>query len=344
VNQLHRRGPRIDAFTHLAPPVFRDRVLGLNGSNDDLETWTSIPGISDVGLRLEMMNRAGIDRQVVCTPSPPVDEMFDTATAQELARQANDEVAEIVRTHPDRFIGTATLSLRDPTWAAIELRRAVEDLGLRGCLLYTSVNGRPIDSDGFCPLYEALEGLDVPAWLHPERSSRQPDYAGEDGSKYGFFLVFGWPYETTIAMARLVFSGTMQHHPKLKVIAHHAGAMIPRLANRIRSHYQDLPRVHRPEGLELPPIEYFRRFYVDTVTQGSVSALMGALEVFGSDRMVFASDFPFGTNGGEDFIAAEQEALTLMPIDADEKRGVWGETILALCGLPNEDLPARGSA
>jgi predicted TIM-barrel fold metal-dependent hydrolase len=309
-------------------------VIERSSFRGDLENWTSIPALTDPEIRLQLMDECGIDKQVLVTPSPPLDEHFDERTAQDLARLANDEMAGIVQRFPDRFIGTATLSLADPGWAADELKRAVEDLGFRGAQIYSSVRGRAIDGPEFDSLYSAFEALDVPAWLHPERSSRSADYAGEEGSKYGLFLVFGWPYETTIAMARLVLSGTMQRHPRLKMIAHHAGAMVPRLANRIRTHYRNLPRVEGPEDLELAPIEYFKRFWVDTVTQGSPSALMCALEVFGAERMLFATDMPFGTNGGKDFITDEMRALDLLPISDSEKEAIWGANLLSLCGLP----------
>jgi aminocarboxymuconate-semialdehyde decarboxylase len=109
--------------------------------------------------------------------------------------------------------------------------------------------------------------------------------------------------------------------------------MVPRLATRIRSHYQNLPRVDGPDDLELAPIEYFKRFWVDTVTQGSTSALMAAREVFGSDHMVFATDMPFGTNGGKDFMVAEMRALNSIPVSEAEKQAIWGANLLKLCGL-----------
>jgi aminocarboxymuconate-semialdehyde decarboxylase len=327
----------------MAPPAFRERVLELSGSDADLANWQRIPAIGDITARIDIMDEVGIDAQVICTPSPPVDEKFEQHVAQDLARTVNDEVAAIVADHPGRFIATATLSLSDPAWAAEELTRAVEELNLRGCQLYTSVNGSPIDGPEFRPLYDALEALDVPAWLHPERSSSQADYPTEDHSRYGLFLVFGWPYETTIAMARLVFSGTMQQHPRLKIIAHHAGAMIPRMANRIRSHYQNLPRVDGPEGLELPAIDYFKRFWVDTVTQGSTTALMSAHEMFGADRMLFASDFPFGTNGGRDFIVTEMDAVAAMPVPENEKERIWARNLLTVCGIEDAEPAARPS-
>lgn len=339
-----RTAVKIDGFTHIAPPGFCERVLRDRNDDKDFANWQLIPAMSDVPLRIAIMDEAGVDAQVLCTPSPPLDEKFEPHAAQDLARAVNDEIAEIVSNHPSRFIGTATLSLADPEWAAEELRRCVQELGLRGCQLYTSVRGQPLDRPEWRPIYDALEQLDVAAWLHPERSQRIPDYPGEEGSRYGLFLVFGWPYETTIAMARLVFSGTMQRHPRLKIIAHHAGAMVPRMANRIRTHYQNLPRVDGPTGLELPPIEYFKRFWVDTVTQGSESALMSARELFGGEHMVFASDFPFGTNGGRDFITSEMSAIAALAVDEEERQAIWSRNLLELCGISEQDLVTRSSA
>jgi predicted TIM-barrel fold metal-dependent hydrolase len=334
---------KIDGYTHIAPPRFRARILDRHPGDADFANWHAIPAMSDVPLRIALMDEAGLAAQVLCTPSPPLDEKFDEREAQALSRAVNDEMAKVVLAHPGRFIGTATLALTDPVWAAEELRRCVTELGLRGCQLYTSVRGAPLDRPELEPVYDALEELDVPAWLHPERSSCVPDYPGEDGSRYGLFLVFGWPYETTIAMARLVFSGTMQRHPRLKVIAHHAGAMIPRMANRIRTHYQNLPRVDGADGLEQPPIEYFKRFWVDTVTQGSVTAIMAAREVFGPHQMMFASDFPFGTNGGRDFIADEMSAIEELPIADEERRAIWSQNLLSACGIAAQELTPEPS-
>jgi predicted TIM-barrel fold metal-dependent hydrolase len=290
--------------------------------------------MTDVAARLDLMDELGVDMQVLCTPSPPLDEHFEPQAARDLALIANDGMAEIVHAHPGRFIGTATLPLANPGWAEAELTRAVQELSLRGGLLYSSVNGTAIDGPGLEPLYSAAEALDVPLWLHPERARSRPDYDGEEGSRYGLFLVFGWPYETTLAMARLVLSGTMQRHPRLKVIAHHAGAFVPRLANRIRTHYRNLPRVAGPSDLELPVIEYFKRFWVDTVTQGSVPSLRAAYDLYGADRLLFASDMPFGAAHGREFMEIEMRALEDLDAPDADKELVWARNVLDLCRIP----------
>jgi aminocarboxymuconate-semialdehyde decarboxylase len=235
-----------------------------------------------------------------------------------------------VRDHPGRFIGVATIPLLDPETGAAETERAIRQLGLGGVLMYTSHRGMPIDRPELEAYYGLVEELGVPIWLHPERSALQPDYASEDRSRYGMFLIFGWPYETTLAVARLVLSGVMERHPRLKVVAHHAGAMIPRLATRIGTHYNDQPRIELPD-LSLPVTEYLKRFYVDTVTQGSVSALEGAREVFGADRMLFASDMPFGGDNGRNFIRLETAAVEGMDLGEEERERIWSGNLASIC-------------
>jgi predicted TIM-barrel fold metal-dependent hydrolase len=325
---------KVDSFTNFLPTVMRDAVLARAASVDDFENWLTVPPMTDVRARLEMMDEWGIDMQVLSTPSPPLDEIFERDEARDLARVTNDGMAAVVNTHPRRFIGTATLPLGDPEWGAEELTRAVVELGLRGGLLYSSVRGRAIDGPEFELLYATAEELDVPLWLHPERSSARPDYEGEERSRFGLFLVFGWPYETTLAMSRLVLSGVMQRHPRLKVIAHHAGAMIPRLANRIGTHYRNLPRVAGPADLDLPVIEYFKRFWVDTVTQGSVLSLQAAYELYGPDKLLFASDMPFGAGHGREFIQLETKALDELDAPDTDKARMWSSNALELCGVP----------
>jgi predicted TIM-barrel fold metal-dependent hydrolase len=321
---------RIDAFTHFAPPRWRDEVLRHAGSAAaSFENWTAVEAMTDLRVRLAIMDEFAIDAQVLCTPSPPLDEVFSGARAAELARRANDATAELVSRHGDRFITVATISMTDLDAAADETERAVRELGMKGVLLYTSHRGKPLDRPELEDYYSLLEELDAPVWLHPERSHAQPDYTGEDSSRFGIFLVFRWPYETTVAMARLVLSGVLERHPRLHVVVHHAGAFIPRLINRIGTHYANQPRIESPT-LSLPVAEYFRRFHVDTVTQGSTAALAAAADVFGVDRLLFATDFPFGGDNGRIFIRHEMRAVESLRLDPDEANSVWGGNLMAL--------------
>jgi aminocarboxymuconate-semialdehyde decarboxylase len=147
--------------------------------------------------------------------------------------------------------------------------------------------------------------------------------------------VLGWPYETSLAMARLVLSGVMERHPELDIIVHHAGAMIPFFSTRIASRYperEDLGRIDKPV-LQGPVMDGFRRFYVDTALHGPVSALMSALDFSGADHILMGTDTPFGPSGGHDFCRWGSTVIDEMPISDREKEMIRAENARALCRI-----------
>lgn len=321
-------GVKIDAFTHFVPPDFRDVVVKeLGESRAEFGNWTSLQPLVDIVPRLEVMDAFDIDVQVLCMPPPPLEFFFDQAAVQDLQRRANDSLAEVVREHPSRFLGVATATLLDPEAAATELERCVTELGLKGVMVYASSQATPLDAPELDDFYDVVETLEVPIWIHPERSRSRPDYERETESRYGLYLVFGWPYESSIAMARVVIGGVFERHPRLKVITHHAGAMIPPLAKRIALHYPDdekLPRVDVPSGTA-GVLDRFRTFYADTVATGSTTSLLSSLEFFGAERMIFASDYPFGPRSGRRFVEEAVGLVESLPIAEEEKSAIWGK-------------------
>lgn len=328
---------RIDAFAHAVPFPARTAMLDEFGELPrDLAQWEVLTTLFDVDKRLAIMDQAGIDLQVLTIASPPFEAVLGDEPAKRLAVLTNDSMATLVAGHPDRFQGVATIPLIDIDWAIDELHRSVRDLGLLGVLLYTSVRGQPLDTPVFDNFYTAVEELDVPIWLHPERPQRQPDYPGEERSHYGIYLVLGWPYETSVAITRMVASGLMNRHPRLKVIVHHAGAMLPFFARRFESHYPadaEVTRIEAPVDRDTPILDQFRRFYVDTVTQGSVSALMNSYELFGPERMLLGSDMPFGPNLGDDFARAAVTSVDGLPIPPDQRDRISHQNALHVCKI-----------
>ena len=320
---------RIDAFAHALPPELRGTVLDrVKRPSVALRNWLSLTTLYDVDLRMRLMDEYQIDLQIVTPPSPPLETLFAGTELQEMVRLANETMSAMVDKNADRLRGVATVPLDDVDWAIEETRRCVTQLGLLGVLVYANPDVPPLDRPELEPFYRAVEDLDVPLWLHPERAKSRPDYVGEDQSRYGLHMILGWPYETSVAMARLAFTGVLRRHPRLKVIAHHAGAMVPFFANRIEMHFKP------PEGSELDGsiLDDFRRFYVDTVTWGSVSALMNSHELFGAGRMIFATDAPFGPDMGHSFVDSITRAVGSMPISEHERVGLWRENIVKLCG------------
>ena len=195
--------------------------------------------------------------------------------------------------------------------------RAIKELNLKGVQLFTPAGGKPLDSPEFLPLYEKMTGYDLPVWIHPARGRHIPDYRDEDHSRYYIYQMFGWPYETTAAMVRLVFSGILEKYPNLKFITHHCGAMVPYFYERITVG-QDYAELHLnakwKRALSRPPIDYFRMFYGDTALNGNSAALMCGYEFFGAEHIVFATDFPYDDEEGDRFtrqVIGSVEAMTV---------------------------------
>ena len=161
--------------------------------------------------------------------------------------------------------------MNNPEAAVKEIERAIKKLGAVGMQIYTNVNGRPLDEPDFLPIFEKMAELDAPIWVHPARGARFPDYQTEKKSKYEMWWVFGWPYETSIFMARIIFAGYFDRFPNLKIITHHLGGMVPYFSGRTgpgldqlgaRTEEEDLTVYLR--RLKKRPQEYFKMFYADT--------------------------------------------------------------------------------
>lgn len=294
--------PVLDAFTHIFPERY---FVGMTNASANLgslaDRFRAIPPLFDLGARFRQMDGVGEDyQQIISLPNPPIEEMAEGAVATQLARIANDAMAELCESHPDRFPGfIAALNLRDVNSAVSEAHRAMRDLGARGVQIFTNVAGRPLDDPRYAPVFAALAEHDLPIWLHPARTSAMTDYASEPRSRYEMWWCFGWPYETSVAMARLVFSGLLDRHPALKIITHHCGGMIPYYDGRIGAGMAFLGRRDPDEdyskvlpSLKRPHLDYFRDFYGDTAMFGGRAGLKAGLDFFGVDHIVFATDAP----------------------------------------------------
>ncbi len=294
---------KIDIYTHVLPPKYKEILFKyvdrFTGERVFLEKKTAL---SDFEARLRILEEHENMVQVLSVTLPPIEEVVDSKEAVEMTRIANDEMAEWVVRYPQRCIAAiANLPLNNPDAAVREAERAVKELGFKGVQIYTSVQGKPLSSEELIPLYEVMHGFDLPIWIHPARRSNVPDYPTEEGSFHQIFSIFGWPYETSAAMTRLVFSGIFERFPGIKFITHHGGAMIPFFAGRIFALYNnglERLRLERFPGLTKHPIEYFKMFYTDTVLNGNSAALLCTYTFFGEDHLLFGSDMPFGIQNG----------------------------------------------
>ncbi len=329
---------KVDAYAHVAPIKYLEALQKI-APEDSTRKIGPTPPLYNLDERFRIMDKFDGLVQVLTLSWPAVEELGDRSV--DLARLANDEVAELVFRYPDRFAaGIACLPMNNLDCAWQEIDRAISQLKLRGVLVYSNVNGKPLDAPEFLPLYEKMAHYDLPIYIHPQRSADFPDYATERQSKYNAYSVFGWPYETTVAMTRLVFSGIMEKYPTLKVVTHHGGGMVPYFEQRIIQHHDKYEMGLRREGgykqgLTKAPIDYFKLFYHDTAIHGNTPALMCAHAFSGAEHMLFAADMPLGDREfGCRSYRQTITAINAMDISAAEKRRIFEGNAKKLMRLP----------
>ena len=324
---------KIDVFNHIFPQPFFDRLRQVVLNRGAIKRWLHIPFLHDVDVRFRMLEEFGDGyRQILSLSAPPIESINpDRQITLDLARLANDSQAELVRQFPERFPGfIASLPMNDPDASVRELERAVGELGAIGVQVFSNVNGLPLDDQRFFPLFETAERLRCPVLLHPARGAAFADYPGEEKSKYEIWWTFGWPYETSAAMQRLVFSRLFDRLPGIRIVAHHLGAMIPYFEGRVGYGLDQLGARTADEDYEglrrsLPrrPIDYFKMFWADTAVFGSRAATICGLSFFGPDRVVFASDAPFDPEGGPMYIRETIRVIDSLEISEADRRKIY---------------------
>jgi aminocarboxymuconate-semialdehyde decarboxylase len=328
---------KIDAFAHILPRPYLDRLerqLERTMAPSQLAyyregVFSFDPVLTDLDARWRKIEPYGEYAQVLVLAVPPLEEVGPPEVAVEFACIANDEMADLVRRFPDRFVGfAAALPLSDTDASLRELDRALTQLGALGAQLYTNVLGAPLDDPRFEPMFARLEDAGRAVWLHPTRSAAWADYPVESRSDYGLWWSLGWPYETAAALTRLVYSGHMERHPRQVVIAHHGGGITPHLSARLamgpgyRQVKDTLPR---------PPLDYFQRFYVDTALFGAPHAVRCVLEFFGPQHVLFGSDMPLGPSDAVEATMADIDAADL---SSEDMTAVYAGNAMRLLGLP----------
>lgn len=283
--------------------------------------------LEDLGAgRLADMDAAGIDVQVI-SHNVPGPEACAPSDAVALARAMNDELAEAVRSHSDRFAGFAMLPTPDPEAAVEELRRAVTGLGFRGAMVHGTTGGRFLDDRSFWPIFEEAERLRVPVYLHPARppAAVREVYYGGLAPEVAYVLgtsAWGWHVETGLHALRLVLAGVFDRCPELQVIIGHMGEALPFLLARADS------VLGRFAALERPVREYFvRNVHYTTSALFTRPPFDCLLEVAGPGRVLFAVDYPFSdSQQARDFL----HALPLAPGDRERIAHGNAEALLRL--------------
>lgn len=291
---------RIDIHTHFIPRYFideirRGRAIGnVTIQQQNGEEWVSHPEgyryplaaeFWDMDTKLQHMDRLSIDISVLTISPTMLFYWLEAGPTQEFCQRTNEAMAEFVSESGGRLYGMATVPLQNPEAAAIELRRAVVELGLRGVLIGTTMENVPLDDRQFDPFWATAAELDVPVMLHPYYVGTKRQFAD-----YYMTNLIGNPLETCLAASRLILSGCLDRHPNLTVVLVHAGGFMPYQIGRLDHGFR--VRSETSAVIDSPPSSYLRRFYFDTITHTSVP-LKFLVELVGADRVVLGTDIPF---------------------------------------------------
>jgi predicted TIM-barrel fold metal-dependent hydrolase len=336
---------KIDAFTHILPRAYHERLSRLDVNEriaNRVKRASTVPALLDLDERFREMDEFGEYRQVINMAGAPVHDVGSPALSRELARLANESLAELVANHCDRFVGfAAALPLDDPDAAVDEYRYAREELGSVGAQIHTQVHGRPLDGPEFDPLYEAVAADGGLLQIHPCRTASSPDYPTETRSRYEIWWAFGWEYDLSAFQARIVFSGVLERHPGLKLLIHHAGGMVPHFAGRVGPGWDQLgmrtPDDRKADVAAYPltrrPVEYFRAMYVDTALFGAEHALRCAIEFYGVNHVVFGSDTPYGAGAHGGYLKPTVENIDALDLTDGQRDAIYRGNVSRLLGL-----------
>ncbi len=327
---------KIDIFNHVIPQKYKEALYKVLPTGSPAQMIIdSFPALYDMDQRFKVMDKFEGLQQIITLGLPMVEEAADSNKAVDLARLANDEMAKLVSKYPDRFVAAvASLPMNNMDAALKEADRAINELNFKGVQIGSPINDKPLDLPEFMPLYEKMsQEYDLPIWIHPVRSQGYVDYKTEKMSKYTIFAVFGWPYETAVAMARLVLSGILEKYPKVKFITHHCSGMIPFLEQRIACSYDTYKMRFGKDslgGITKDPIDYFKMFYFDTAINGSTPALMCARAFCSTDHLLFGTDMPLDSELGEQFARQTIGSIDRMDIEDVEKEKIYEGNIKKL--------------
>ena len=325
--------PIIDFHNHYYPPKYMQALQ--SGASSIKVTVDSegnpvlhypgdynvaVRGHRDLAYRQEVLDSQGVSLQVL-TLTTPGTHVESPATAVQLASLVNDEFKEAMDTRGHHFTALATLPLNDPAAAVKELDRAIAQLGMRGAMLFSNVNGVALSDRRFWPMYELANDRGAVLYIHPEHP-----VGVEAMMDYWLMPLVGFLFDTTLAAASLVFSGVVERFPRIRWALCHLGGAIPYLAERLDRGFHAFKdcRAH----IQRPPSTYLRDFYYDTVNF-NLAALQLAVSFAGPERILAGSDYPHQIGS----IPSMLDAIGRLPVSDDERAGIYGLNAARLLGL-----------
>lgn len=282
----------------------------------------------DIEQRIEHMDQLGIDVHVLTIPAPGADR-FKGEAAIRLAQIANDAVAAICRNYPHRFVGFFTLPTCSVKASLDELERSVNELGLRGFGCYTNLNGKALDREELLPLYERLAHYRLPVYIHPTA----PLATEVTGLDIMPILIFGWAFDSTVAMTRLVYGRVLERFPEINFVVADVGGVIAFFAQRAINIYAGrTEEIRQKYGLQENPLVSLKRFYVDTADHPA-STLTCVRDFFGTEKLVLGTNYPYGPGEGCVLVKNSLRAIDGLNLTAAEKEKILGGNAARILGM-----------
>lgn len=298
---------KIDAYAHILPAKYYQKMLSVEPNIPNMFPFIKIKTLVDLDERLTKWPDQNT-KQVISLANISPEDFTDSKTSAELCQSANEELSNLVDQHPGKFAGAVAILPMNNIEAACKVISSIkDDENLVGAQIFTRHLGKSIADKEFRPVLAQAAKLHVPLWIHPIFDARKPDNN----------LVFSWEYELSQAMLQLVQSDLFQDYPNLKIIIHHAGAMVPFFSGRIdhildEKHAQD-----------------FKKFYVDTAILGNTPALKLAIDYYGIDHVLFGTDAPFAVmpSGADQIIT---QAINNLTISDKDKQKIFHDNYYSL--------------
>ncbi len=308
---------RIDVHAHYWTDSYLDLVAELGNSDTGTQRGIGAGGGAELDARLTLMDRAGVGVQVL-SAAPQMPYGSDPHRARAAARFVNDQYAELVTRHPDRFRAFAATPMPHVDESISELARALDELGMAGLVMNTTVLGQALVDPRFEPIFAELDRRQAVLYLHPAGNSAcTPLIEG-----FSLTWMVGAPVEDTISTMQLITRGIPSRYPNIKIINSHLGGALPMLLQRADDQYS----WEYPDTPELPS-EAARRMWYDTVGHGHVPALRCAVESFGADRLLLGTDFPY--EAGDVFVRAV-DYISASGIPADQAEAILERNAMEL--------------
>ena len=323
----------VDVHNHFYPPAYLDALrtgdsvvrVTMDAEGNPCIHYPgdyniAVAGHRDIEHRHHVLDRDGVHTQVI-TLTTPGTHVESPGRALRLARLVNDAFARVVADRAPRFAALATLPLNDPAASATELQRAMTELRMPGAMLFSNVNGVALSDERYWPLYEVADGLGAVLHIHPTSP-----VGVEAMTDYWLMPLVGFPFDTTLAAAKLVFSGVAERFPRIRWVLSHLGGAVPYLAERLDRGYRAFPdcrtRVSRP------PSEYLKLWYYDTVNFDR-HALRLAIEFAGADHVLAGSDYPHQIGSIREML----DSIGGLDISEGDKTAILGGNAAQLYGL-----------